>query len=770
MKNLVKKIDNMNEKDMFKCIVVIYILSCVIRSIPASNINLMVRYWDELIYYGYAKSFAMDGVFSVRHAPFTLNNVIYSVILAPIILIFKDTQYVIQEVCIVNVILICSSIFPIYLLTKNMIKRKSVQLITVIGAMSLPIFSISLNILIESLFIPVSFWVFYVIYKFFECDVSARKKRIGYVLLIGLLLTVLNSIKSIGIFVLLAYAISYAWLIVKDLIVNKNIKLFGWQLFDAILSGVFFIIAYLVNNFIVGKFLFTVSVESGGANSSAASGIFANGLSHLTNIAEYKYFGYAIVLSLMITIIAMGFFTVILPIVFSDRYKRETNAYMIFSEALLCINCFFVAFTIIICETPFEIAPVHHYRYCEHFAVNFFILFAVLCENGFKDKLVKKGNIFKMLLLALFSIVSVVSIYQFCNNGVRWENFELSKMYLVDLKFDKLAEKINMAPSLLFFRIAVAIGILAGAILFLKNKTQKFAVCCVVFVIGLYNFSTNQLFIGTYTRIIQQVNADRKIPDVIAADKYIGKLDGNVLQVIDENTSQSSILFDTYIFNTDYLTTRELLASVCDENGKVDLEKSRISTSTTGYAKYDDLTEVNYVLTDGSVSFDESDAELIDIDGVSCVYLYKMKNSKQFTPVFQDLNFFPVNVGTVTTNTYKNSTLVGVGQVTDGKIVSTGAGVYIYGPYETLTKGSYKLEVYYSYNGDSVRDNIVGTADVCAESGTKVMNSIELDADKNCETFDMVVDTDYSDAEFRILANGEGLSLEKVVITKVGDE
>lgn len=109
---------------------------------------------------------------------------------------------------------------------------------------------------------------------------------------------------------------------------------------------------------------------------------------------------------------------------------------------------------------------------------------------------------------------------------------------------------------------------------------------------------------------------------------------GNVLMVIDQDFSKSAILFDSYIYNSQYLTTRDLLFSIADKSGEVNLEKNRIcTTSLSTAAPYDGLKDVDYILTDGCICFLDTDAEPILVDVVSHLYLYKMKDSKKFSPI-----------------------------------------------------------------------------------------------------------------------------------------
>lgn len=154
---IVQKIDGLNDTKMSILVMFIYLCFGVIRSIPAVHINLMVRYWDELYYFSYAKSFATDFSFSVRNITLSFSNVIYSILISPFTVLFKDSQYQIPAICVFNAFLICSAIFPIYLLIRRMIERRIVQVFLLVLSMSLPIFSINLNILLENIFIPESF-------------------------------------------------------------------------------------------------------------------------------------------------------------------------------------------------------------------------------------------------------------------------------------------------------------------------------------------------------------------------------------------------------------------------------------------------------------------------------------------------------------------------------------------------------------------------------------------------------------------------------------
>lgn len=754
---IVQSVDNLNDTKMHIFVVFIYFCSSILRSIPAGQINLMVRYWDELYYFSYAKSFATDFSFNVRNITLPFTKVIYSILISPFIVLFKDSQYQITAICVFNAFLICSSVFPIYLLIRRMIERRSVQIFVLVLSMSLPIFSINLNILLENIFIPESFWMFYAIYEYFYIDIQAKKKKSINAVIIGVGLAFAYITKDIAGFIVVAFIFAVGY----DFICEAKDRASKFKY--AILSGLSFLIIYMIWG-CIQRSLFPVSVDSSG------SGAFRN----LSTINQWCYFVYAIVLSFMTAVIAMGYFPVLLPFFSLEKFSKPNKVYAIFSGSLLLVNTVGVAYLIIINETPLALEFVHQYRYCEHLAINFIIVFIVCLQYINKIELTEKKK-FLLVLINTIAICIFFFVFRFSENGILLNRYRLEGLLKFDSNIPVQAGEFYVQPSLLFFKILAIAFCCVILYLYLKKRWRLFSVFAIVLVMLFYNINTNRIFANIYVSIIDSFHLDSLIPQAIEMNQYCNNfLDGNILKVIDKDFGASAALFDTYMQTTEYLTTTDLLKEVSTEEGIIDLRKNSIRTTAhseqeTSIAIYEDVNEFDYVITDGSVKIGEDDAFRINVEGAPDLYLYELKNKSFFRPIYYNSEFFPVNVGEMHEEVWAKGNLYTQGDVLEHGVISTqGTCTLIYGPYRTIKPGKYNIDFYYSVEDCDDGAAIAGVVDICAEKGQVILGKTDIILEQGVASIqDIEILQEYSDAEVRMTTYLDGIRFDKVIITKV---
>ena len=194
-------------------------------------------------------------------------------------------------------------------------------------------------------------------------------------------------------------------------------------------------------------------------------------------------------------------------------------------------------------------------------------------------------------------------------------------------------------------------------------------------------------------------------------------------------------------------------------------------TNYKEFYEYSNLDKVDYVLTDGCVEFNPDQAEHVDVPGAKRIYLYKLKNTHRFKPLLSDVSFFPTNVGACKTSEYGLCGLRSEGTQDEGFTTSKESkdGVFLYGPYEPITKGTYEIEMYYSYDGKDLNGKKIGTTDISVKGGKKVLKKEKLFAKDNVIKYTVEVKKDFEKAEMRIFTKHEGLTFEKVKITKISE-
>lgn len=256
--------------------------------------------------------------------------------------------------------------------------------------------------------------------------------------------------KSIAGFIVLAFilAVGYDFFCESKDRVHKFVY--------ALLSGISFFIVYVVWISIQKK-LFLITKDGGGVD------IFRN----LANINQVCYFVYAIMLSFMTTIIAMGYFPVVLPFFSLEKFSKSNRVYAIFSGALLLVNTIGVAYLIIINETPLALEFNHHYRYCEHLGIDFIIIFIVCIQHIRNDEFNERQR-FWLIIINIIVACIFLFMFWFSTNGIQLECYRFGVLSKFDLSKTASLGEFYIQPSLLFFKIfAIAFGCV---ILFLYLK------------------------------------------------------------------------------------------------------------------------------------------------------------------------------------------------------------------------------------------------------------------------------------------------------------
>lgn len=167
---------NFENKNSKLHIWILFGVSAIVRFLLANYFPKTVNcYPDELLYLSTAEGLWNHGKILLFHMPSNFNKVGYSLLIAPI---FAISNLKLRGVVlsIINSILISLGVFPIYGLSKHLLKNARYQYLSVVLYMISPTMTYSMTYMSEVLYVPLALTMVYLLCVIF--DTNRRKRRI----------------------------------------------------------------------------------------------------------------------------------------------------------------------------------------------------------------------------------------------------------------------------------------------------------------------------------------------------------------------------------------------------------------------------------------------------------------------------------------------------------------------------------------------------------------------------------------------------------------
>lgn len=199
-----------------KKLVILFSIICVAKIILSAIIPSPTMFGDEYVYAKLARSFFLNGEFSVHGELVNYYPPLYPMIIS-LAYAAKDMQIIYFLMKIINVLISSLIIFPAFYLAKEKLGENNSILAAVLVSVFPANFAFSQFIMSENLFYPLFLASFYFLYKAFKEQKSVWSVPAG--ILIGL--TILT--RMMGLLLLVLAAILLAYNIFKKVNLNKNI-------------------------------------------------------------------------------------------------------------------------------------------------------------------------------------------------------------------------------------------------------------------------------------------------------------------------------------------------------------------------------------------------------------------------------------------------------------------------------------------------------------------------------------------------------------------
>ncbi len=496
MKELIRKADAILEKYSKVMLIVIFICGLLLYGLVASRMTGPGFFnVDEELYQSMAKSFFYEGHFAKNYNILSYNCVIYSILIS-IAYFFYSAENIIFIMRFIGVIVMMTSVFPIYLLSKEVLKSKSKAILISAFSILIPEFMLTIYLVQEVLCYPVFLWIAYLVYL----KVTREKSKIIDMSLIALL-ALIFFIKSYAIVFAGAYFGTLCLIELK----NKNYKKLG----SYIAQGLSCLVIILIGIFLIR------AVNGEGVNhySNQISQIFPLDLNKIIAFF-YGNFYYSVLF-----LYCIGFLPVLIPLFKFKSYDEKDRKFIMF---LLLSALFTIIEAATIVFIPEEREKLYPAKFCYRYLAPIFVPLLIMFLKCKKENVkISKGMIGVYLIALLY-------LGWYYLGGEDWVTaIDASVLFVIQM----LCEIIHLRR-LKVLGVVFAVLVVIGMIL--VNKKEKLQKIYMVFlVIGCII-----IFPMHYRQHSRYLNTGRMgvmlKPDFVTTSEYIGREYDKVYLIVDE--------------------------------------------------------------------------------------------------------------------------------------------------------------------------------------------------------------------------------------------
>ena len=588
----------------------LFLIGTLIHFHLADFSKCLTTYVDEQRYYTIAKSIFNDGEIAIRGISKDFQKIAYALVLTPFFYI-QNVRTRIRCIALLNSCLMMSSIFPAWLIAKELDLNKRVRYL-IVGIISIwPDLMLSATFMAETLYWPVFVTSVYFWLK------AQKTGKIKYIVGNGIITYIGYLTKEIFLAVFLAYIFSEFIFPVLDHAAEfkqtgRNLRRNAASAYNRKnFSNLFLYVIVFVSCHIALK----ATLFRGMGNSYDQQGIEA-----ILSAYNFMYMLYAFIYYLVSVLVAYFIVPIIMPILFFDKLREDAKKLYTFAILFLGTASATIAYTISVREDLGRVAPRLHFRYFGPIVV---IILCVCAKTLFE---LKKEDLFrrrkKIFLSFIFSTAAILVYFRGTTIGCPVDQYVVGAYQAFVERIGDLLPPDGMKKVFYLGAMIANAAIFIWAMLCYKAlyKSRKilgiFLVTTVSAASLANDYSAYQLIYPQYHLEEGAVEEAEKINDfvkTIDADK-------NVVYFVDSDSiNLPSRVLDTYLDRTKnlYYVDGDTLTDIpCGETATVSDLTLRENIWETAY---DSVSSIDYIIVESTFlnkGFDISNmSEITEIAG-----------------------------------------------------------------------------------------------------------------------------------------------------------
>jgi len=479
--------------------------------------------------------------------------------------LFESSEQQVRAVSWINSLIISSSILPVYLLAKGLLKDERIVRIIVIVTMVSPLMVFSVYFMSEVLFLPISLWLMFLVWKLLDNKVN----KVLLSVLAGILFYLSYLNKEISLYFLIAY------LMVRILYLYLNRS----ELEVEIKS-----LSIVLISFLACFFLMKLTLFRGMGNSYSQMGIEA-----ILTKERVLYLIYGFIYNSLFAILSFGIFPVLIPLSTIEREYKKEDQFCLFLLLSFLIGCVAIAYTITVREDFLSRSPRQHTRYLIPLVMPFIVMMIYKIRE--KGCLKKRISLFVWLLI-LYLAAFIVFAYGI-NSGSCHVDHPGLEFY--DILF-KLQEKnilpLGYAQIVWLYKFCIIVVVSICTFLLIRHNEYFLKTFLILFILlSLINYAwAYQIAVRNYKITKEESHA------LSITNDFLSELDGTILLFSGTGFKEENQWFDTYMNRELYYTDLHVLNQMGYLDDRViDLETERIIAEWPT-KPYESLNQVDYII------------------------------------------------------------------------------------------------------------------------------------------------------------------------------
>lgn len=459
----------------FRKIILIYILAVFFYGLYISFFSIPVHLGvDEELYISMAKSFHYEGIFSKNKEVLNYSCVLYSILLS-VAYFFYSPENIMFNLRMIGVIVMLSSVFPIYFLSSSILGDEKKATRIVLLACIFPSMMNTAYCMQEVLSYPLFLWLCYVVYKEIEKD------KMSCISIETVIVVILSIVCYFTKTYMIFLPISYCLLVCLDSKKKMGI-LIPWK------KIIFVLLEWIILYVVFERMILSINNNIEGVNH------YSNQFSKLFPITLDTVISAISCMSLYFVALVFywGILPIVLPIVHWKKYKFEDLEFLIFIISSFVILVVEIVISIVLTEEGNVVFP-HKvlYRYFQVLEIPILVMFI---------KMFKEYRIPKWIWSVYFVVLGYMGVYYiYIGDNQNTAIIDAPLFLLMENINRYIFPHFNILACVFLILMVICVGVISRFIkgVDIKRGFVKLSLICIILF-----FIVNIFQLPLYTNII----------------------------------------------------------------------------------------------------------------------------------------------------------------------------------------------------------------------------------------------------------------------------